>query len=189
MSWLGWSLAVLAVLLLVALAAPVWLSFEIRRHGTLRVRARLRALYGLIQAEIGTRDKTAARKVPTSRPARVRGRVSAALFSRGFVAALWRYLRRLVAAIKVVDLRARIRVGLADPADTGVLWGAVATPAVLVGALYPQLRIEPSFESACLDIDARGQLLAVPLHVMAITAVFFLSPATLRALMAMRRRR
>lgn len=101
-----------------------------------------------------------------------------------------RLLRSLRRGVRVREVKLRARVGLGDPADTGMLVGWAA-PLLAVARAAPglDLRLEPDFAREVLEGEARGELRAFPLLVLPPLLRFALSPATLRALRALRSRR
>ena len=85
-------------------------------------------------------------------------------------------------AVRVHQLRLRVRLGLDDPADTGRLWafmGPLAAAAHRSSGV--QIRLEPDFTEATLAFEASGRLSVVPLRMLALVLGFALSPSSLRA--------
>jgi hypothetical protein len=103
---------------------------------------------------------------------------------------LLRLARSLRRAVRVKELCVRARVGLGDPAETGMLMGWAA-PLLVVARAVPgmDVRIEPDFVSSVLEGEARGELRACPLLVLPPLLRFALSPGTLRSLRALGRGR
>ncbi len=192
--------ASLAVAIVALLAARVTIAVEVTRAEKLRARARLIALYGLVDTEVSTKPrahgqdarepvhrmstKKAAGK-NKKRTARSPGtsfrRAWAALSSEGVAAAFSRYVSRLWHSFDCSELSASLRVGLADPADTGLLWGVVGPFAITLSNRHPDFSATPVFDTECLDIQAKGRLSVVPLMVIAATLTFVLTPAVWRA--------
>lgn len=99
-------------------------------------------------------------------------------------------LRSLRRGVRVREVKLRARVGLGDPADTGMLVGCVA-PLLGVARAAPglDLRLEPDFVREVLEAEARGELRAFPLLVLPPLLRFALSPSTVRGVRALRSRR
>jgi hypothetical protein len=99
-------------------------------------------------------------------------------------------LRSLRRGVRVREVKLRARVGLGDPADTGMLVG-FAAPLLGVARAAPRLdlRLEPDFTREVLEGEAQGQLRAFPLLVLPPLLRFALSPSTVRAVRALRARR
>lgn len=170
----------LSAVSIVLLAARVTLIVEVQRTKRLHTRARLIALFGLIDTELKGRGRTRPTKSKRA-PGRARPpRLLSAFASEGFLAALVRYLRRLTRAVQVRNLRGKLRVGLEDPADTGMAWGFVGPVHALVIRHFPNLEVTPTFDGARFEIDAHGSVALVPLEVIGVTLAFVLSPPALR---------
>lgn len=187
--------AALLGLVLGLLAVPVAVAFRCQRTGTLRGQVRVRWLFGLVRLRIGwptahagraasdTRGSARAREARTGRGKR-RGHVRVLRLLRD--AALRRRVVRLArdvfAALHLRQLSLRARLGLGDPADTGRLWALLGpVHAAAQGRAGIELQIEPAFQDAVFEFDARGRCLLVPLQFLALAAAFVFSPATIRA--------
>ena len=107
-------------------------------------------------------------------------RAMAALRTPGLPAAAGRLLARLAGAVRL--RRASAAVRLADPADTGRLWGLVGPGAA---ALPPEWRsrihLRPDFSPGVGEVTGRLTARVVPLRLVAAVAAFALSPPALRA--------
>jgi hypothetical protein len=99
-------------------------------------------------------------------------------------------LRSLRRGVRVREVKLRARVGLGDPADTGMLVG-FAAPLLTVARAAPglDLHLEPDFAQEVLEGEARGGLRAFPLLVLPPLLRFALSPSTVRAVRVLRSRR
>jgi hypothetical protein len=183
--------------LLALLGAPVELAFRLEGAAPLAGEVRVRWLLGLVRLRIplpgAAREPGEAAAPPEGgrRPARGRarrpaprrpGRYVEVLRQEAFRARAWRLARDLVRAVRVRRLRLWARVGLDDPADTGMLW-AVLGPlgAVALGLRRAEVRIEPEFAEAALRFRTDGRVVVVPLQLLALAAAFALSPPSLRA--------
>ena len=188
-------IAGLALLGVLILSVHFDLAFNIERDTELRKRLRLTWLFGLVGRELGggrprssrrQRRKEAKRgEAEKPRASRRRGtfRVPLALFStRGFPQRLYKLLRTLLRAIKVRELKAHIRVGLGDPAETGWFFAAV-WPMV---ALFPtpnalDIKIEPDYSHATLEGYGQGRVRIFPIQLLGLAIWFVCSITTLRA--------
>ena len=80
-----------------------------------------------------------------------------------------------------------MRLGLDDPADTGLLWGVIGPVAALLGAAERiSVRVEPDFAAETIDVDSSGQIRLIPLRPLVLTAMLGCSPAIWRGLRHMR---
>jgi hypothetical protein len=182
-----WILAVIAGLLLFAvlvLAVPVDLTFQIRRDGAFSSKVRIGWLFNRIG-----RDLTGRKEPEKTQPARKRPRAKpflAMVRSRGFLRRLLRYLRDVLRAMQLRELEGDLRVGLSDPADTGMLFALIMPVTAGVRAAVPvDVRIRPDFQRPVLQGYLNGDLRVVPIRLLAVSLVFACSPATLRGLRAM----
>jgi hypothetical protein len=171
--------------LLGLLAVPVDLRFAV--GPTARPRLELAWAFGLWRGELQGRRGSVRR--------RSRGRWSeAAAWARawreGLGERLPRLLRSLRRGVRVRELRLRARVGLGDPADTGLLVGWAA-PLLAMARAAPRLdlHLEPDFAREILEGEARGELRAFPLLVLPPLLRFALSSSTVRGVRALRSRR
>jgi hypothetical protein len=92
------------------------------------------------------------------------------------------FVKRVIAAIRLRDFSLRMRLGLDDPADTGLLWALLGTASAFV-----PMDVAPDFTGETLEVDTQGNVRIVPVQLAWITARFALSPATVRAAWAWRR--
>ncbi len=183
--------ALLIALTLVALAARVSIGVEFAYADELRGHARLRALFGLVDTELSTSSgakrsprrherRSKERRKRTSRRVAPR-RVLAALDSDGVLAASRLYAQRLRQALRFSELFASFRIGLDDPADTGLAWGFCGPLAIILSDRHPGLSLTPVFERPCFEADVKGSLSVMPLALIAATLAFMLTPAVLHA--------
>ena len=114
-------------------------------------------------------------------PRRAARRLRAALATRG----LGSRLARLIADVGLVllprTLDARMRIGLEDPASTGVLYGAAHAAAWLPARRGWRLEVEPAFTGPTLAGRARAEWVLRPLRVLRPLGSFLLSPPVWRA--------
>ena len=110
--------------------------------------------------------------------------------TKGLARGLLKLSRRILSSVRVRHLDARLRIGLDDPADTGMLYAALWP--VLVPLTYnssTNVRLELSFEEPALEFTARGRIRVFPIQLVWSVLLFALSPAALRAMKRMVMRR
>ena len=170
--------ALVLVGLLGLLAVPIDLRFAL--GGAVRSRLELAWGFGLWRGELHGRRGHA------SRPSRGRWADPAAwvrAWREGLGDRVPPLLRSLRRGVRVRELRLRARVGLDDPADTGMLVGWAAPLLAMALAAPPlDVHLEPDFAREILDGEARGELRAFPLLLLPPLLRFVLSPTTVRAL-------
>jgi len=179
----------LAAALLLLLAVPVDVGFEVHRRERTESRVRIGWLWGRVRFPVSDGgDKAPRTKRPKRRRARKPGRPSpgrrviAMARSPHFPRRALRLVRDLSARVRFSTLECSARLGLDDPADTGRLWGLLGPVAALL-ALPRAARVElsPEFGGALFHLDARGEARVVPAAVLVTVLAFLLAPATLRA--------
>lgn len=177
----------LLALALALLAVPVELAFDgafdVDAPTAARGELTLGWMFGIVSVRLrAPRPRAAARPGTTAhpraqRPARrgtARRRAVELLRQAAFRRRLWQLLADLLRALHPEDLRLTMRIGLGDPADTGLLW-AVLGPLGAALQRCSDVSIEPQFAEAALAVEARGRLRGVPLQVIALLAGFVLS--------------
>lgn len=192
MTWV-WVVAALLALLLGLLAVPLQIAFSAAMdlpQRPLTRSLRFRWGFGLIDvAPAGRRAPTAVagRPRPTRRqPARV---ATKSLLRRP---AFWRHLasllRRLLRRLRVLRLRLDATVGLDDPADTGILWGATVPALVTLLPSHAGVAIRPHFAGPACAFDAEGEVRLIPLLLLGVLLRFAVAPTTWRILWSALRR-
>jgi hypothetical protein len=189
------SLLVLVLLLLI----PVDVDFRVAREERSRSDLSVGWMFGLLRKEIEVGPRSRRQGPNPRRPEtdgkRTRSKRAAAHLAilartRGFPYRCLRLIRELLLQAKIRELRLRGRLGLNEPADTGLLFAAL-TPALCYLSASPSVSVslEPDFQEVSLTGQANGAFRIVPMQVMWILVLFLLSPETLRAAWSLARRR
>ena len=179
----------IVLLIILLFSIPVDMAFDVGGPGAARSRMRVGWLFGLLGKEIGR-----SRKKPRERASKSRKKKRSAnpflslLLTKGVARELVKLFRRILRGVRVKHLDARLRIGLDDPADTGMLYSS------LWPVLFPltnniSARLELSFEEPALDLTARGRIRVFPIQMVWSVLRFALSPAGLRAMKRMVMRR
>ncbi len=179
--------------LVVLLAVPVDVAFRLEHAGALECRLTVRWMFGLVKVRTTVprvrrhpaRPEAApkrAEKRAQRKPRRPPAAFLATLRQTAFRRRVYRFGNDLVRAAHVSRLRLRMRLGLGDPADTGLLWGIVGPlHAMAQGLRAADVRIEPEFVDPVFELQAQGRLLVFPLQFLALAVSFALSPSSIRA--------
>lgn len=182
-------LVALMAVVVAILAIPIDIAFTVQRQDKIQGRVTIGWLFGLVQIPVQPKGGVARPAAPKKdkRTRKQHGpHTWAMLYSKGFLNRLIRLLRRLRDCIHISHLRLHVLLGLADPADTGQLWGLIGLLALTFPApAGTDLAIQPEFTGATFKIDGEGVVRIVPIEIMATLIVFTLSPVTLRALFAL----
>lgn len=179
------AVAVILGLLALLLAVPVTVAFELAGMAPLRGQVWVRALFGLIQFHIPTPVAQEAPEHPASRKRRTRGGGGAnaldALRQAEFRRRIYRLARDLFGAAHLHQVRLRMRLGLGDPADTGLLWAFVG-PLNAMAQDMPNVDvgIEPDFMEPVCEFEVHGRLMLIPLQLLTLAIAFALSPTSMR---------
>lgn len=194
MATVALTLGLLLALLVAFLAIPLTVVFSVRRIGAVKGIVRFRWLFGLVRFQLrfprasgdGSRPAPAParKKAPSAKKGR-KGRAGAFLSlvrDRAIRRRVRRFVGDLLRAADARDLLLRLRIGLGDPADTGILWALVGPVAGLARNLRgANVEIDPAFTEAVFAVECHGQVRFVPIRIVGLAAVFALSPTMLRA--------
>ena len=167
---------------ILVLSIPIEMAFDTSRPGA---KARVGWAFGLLWKDIGGKKKKP--KEPKE-PKKKKRRPGAKAFldflaTRGSASGLLKLARRMIGGIRVKQLDAHLRMGLDDPADTGMLY-SVTSP-ILIPLNYigsSNVGMELCFEEAILDFKGQGHVRVVPAQMIWAVLVFGLSPAGLRVI-------
>ena len=166
------------------ISIPVDMAFDVGGPGAARSRMRVGWLFGLFGKELGRRRKRPKERAPRKEKKKRSAKpFLSLLMTKGVARGLLQLCRRILSSIRVRHLDARLRIGLDDPADTGVLYAALWP--VLVPLTYnssTKVRMELSFDEPALDLTARGQIRVIPIQMVWSVLLFALSPTALRAM-------
>lgn len=181
-----WILAALLAAGLLLLAVPFDLEFRLARYsGKTRLEVRLGWLFGLVRMPIRQPGAAGKDKKPKPKPKRraARSHGLTLLKEPGMARRLTAFVRDLLGCLHVRSLRLEGRLGLDDPADTGMLWGFVGPLlAVLQSLPGTRVAVDPDFTGAALELEGQGALRIVLLELLWTLLRFLLAPVTLRAL-------
>ena len=187
----------LLALLIALLAIPLSMSFSFTRHRSIQASAQFHWLFGLVKFQAHFPDETPSIKqektTPKKKPKPHRDMnnkrdIIILLKQSTFRQHIIKFIKNLMRASHARDLYLLLRIGLGDPADTGILWAVIGPLCGMMKNLKSaKIEIEPEFIDSVLEIESRGHLHLVPLQFIALTIGFMFSPTTLRAWYVMRR--
>lgn len=183
------------------LAVPVQIAFRLRRLDRLEGSATFIWLFGVVRVPVplDEKQKDGSAKDPSAekpgagqeaKPERAGWSFQKPLiiirsgpFRRRVVKLIW----DLAGSIKATGVEFHAVAGLDDPADTGMLFGAIY-PAL--AALNPPhssaVSIQPDFAGEIFQFTGSGTIRLVPLQVLFIAVFFILSPAALKMIWILR---
>lgn len=183
-------IAVATGVIVILLAVPLQMTWEISHCHSTHVNMNIHWLFGLIRHQIDIPATTQHQSIPAPKresqaqtgnsgsTRNLRKLMRHAAFRRHAC----HYARKLLRATHPQDLDLDFRVGLGDPSDTGRLWSVLGpASAIMAGLRCARVRINPDFSDRVLDVRGRGVFLLVPLEIIVLAVGFFLSPASFHA--------
>jgi len=186
---------VIALLLVMALLAiPLELRFRLSRHEVIEGDATLVWLFGLLKVNLSNAETSLEgddKKKAAKRNKRGSSflSLSRALRQKPVRSRLIRFVRDIWHAIKREDFRLFIRLGLGDPADTGMLWAIIGPlSGMLFAAEDADITIEPDFIESAMALESSGKIRLIPLQLLYLIMGLLLSPTIWRGLRASRNR-
>jgi len=142
-------------------------------------------MFNLISKDLKRKKKPKKEKAKEKRKRRIKPFI-AMLRARGFLRRLLRFVRDIFRILHVREFALDLRIGLSDPAETGMLFALIAPAAVQLRAFTPlDIQIQPDFEQTGLQGYFKGRLRIFPIQLIIVGTLFALSPATIRAIKSM----
>lgn len=187
--WVVATLASLAAVIILVLCIPLDAVLRIDVHGRPKSQVRLVWFFGLVSKEITRGKKVPEEKkrvVEDKRKPRKRRLKARTIFqilrTKGLLKQLKLLLHDILKCLKIRDLRVNFRVGLDDPADTGLLFALISPATFFLGSSrVHEIRVEPSFEDAFVfEGYLSGALRLVPIQLAIPFLRFVFSLATIR---------
>ncbi len=185
--WLIVALASLAVLFLLLLSIPLELALRLDVGSGTRFSLKLKWLFGLVSREMA-KGKKKARPVKPEKQ-RKKKRIGARDFiniirTRGLPGQLKILVTDVLGSLKIRRARADFKVGLDDPADTGLLMAVIGPSLILLPASTRRhILIQPSFEGAAiLEGHAQAAVRLLPIRLVIPVLRFIFSLPTLRVI-------
>lgn len=187
--WVIVTLASLAVILILVLSVPFNTVLHVDVHGRPRFRLKLSWLFGLITKEVekGGKKPTEKKKVVKEKQKlaeskRRIGDIFEILRTRGLLRQLIVLIRDVLKRFKIRDFIVDFRVGLGNPADTGLLFALIGPATFLLSSSFPhRIRVEPSFEDeTAFEGHLSGTVRLRPIQLVSPLIKFTFSLATIR---------
>ena len=170
------------VLVVLALSVPVDVVLDLDTVARPKFRVRLTWLFGLVSKEVRKGEKRPEKKERRRKRPGIRAIVEI-LRARGFLSQLQKLIRDTFRCLEIKRLECDLRVGLDDPADTGLLFAVVGPITIFLGnSLFRRIRVWPSFEEAVFEGHAHGVIRVQPIKLFPPLMRFIFSLLTLRVL-------
>ena len=182
-----WIIAGIILLVVLVLSIPVDLTFEIATQSTSGQKMRVGWLFGLVGKDILPGKKKPPKKKKPEKVRKVKkrkrpspGLVLSVLRTRGLVTWVAKFIRRMLRSFHFRNLDASLRLGMSDPADTGLMYG-LTWPAFLPRSSDTiRFRMEPAFEGPVFEVALQGTVRVFPAQFVANVVSFVISPPGLR---------
>lgn len=179
-------LAGLFGLFLFLIAVPIELKFQFDSLNSPRFRMRIGWLFSLVELDLPHRKQSSKQSRKRVKPKRKRTgyRVFLKLLSRPLLLRFLDFIRKTCRAVHLKQLRADIRAGLGEPADTGILFGAVS-------ALFPfrgmtevvRMQWEPDFgQEPVIEGTSEGTIRLRPIEMAPAVIGFVFSKPVLKTM-------
>ena len=179
--------AVVLFILFFLLIIPVEAEFKFNNLSGDEKTVRLRALFGLVsktvypsvKSEKQKGKESAVKKKNKSGPGF--SKVVSVLENRKFLKKTLRTLKKLILSIKPELKLFHFRLGLSDPADTGIIWGLIGPlSGIFFGFTEKDVIIEPDFLDPSLGLNTSGSLSFIPLELLFIAFGYLFSPTVIK---------
>jgi hypothetical protein len=164
-------LAAFLLFCLLQLLLPVDLSFSLEKEETLTYRAELGLLFGLLSVDLTRIAKKSAKQASPKRRKRTKPRFSSVFANEGSVTRFIRLMRNLLRSFQVRELTLHCRVGLGDPAHTGMLMG-LFHPFLLPGR---DITLTADFQEAVFEGYCSAKVRLLPVRVIGPLLAFAVS--------------
>ncbi len=188
--WVVATLASLALLIILALCIPLDVTLHIDMYGRPKARTRLVWLFGLVSKETRKErkkpeEKREAVKVKRKLSER-RGRAKAIfqiLRTKGLLRQFKHLLKTMLSHLKIRDLRVNLRVGLDNPADTGLLFAFIGPATLFLNSSFiHEIRVQPVFDKAVFEGYLYAAVRLRPIQLVPPLLRFAFSLTTMRVL-------
>jgi len=191
------TIACLLALLIALLAIPLSMRFSFTCHRSVQTYVHFHWLFGLIKFQAHFPNEASSIKrekaVPKEKSKPHKEMNNAGDFLVLFKQSIFRqhivkFIKNMLRASHAQDFYLLLRIGLGDPADTGILWAVIGPLSGIMKNLHNvKIEIEPEFINSVLEVESRGYFHLVPLQFIALTIGFIFSPTTIRAWHVMHR--
>ena len=178
--WVIATLAGLVGLIILILCVPLDAALSMDASGRPKFRLRLVWLFGLISKEVSREKKKPEEKLKKKREIGFRS-ILKILQARGLPGQLKDLVKDILSQSKIKDLVANFKIGLDNPADTGLLFALIGatTPFLRLPSQY-QITVQPSFDKAVFEGFSYGHVRLRPIRLVGPFIRFVFSLATLR---------
>lgn len=182
--------AVVLFILFFLLIIPVEAEFRFNNLSGNEKTVKVRAFFGLISKTVypsfqsenqKNKEKTVNKNKKENKSGNEFSKIISVLKNGKFLRKTIHTFKKLILSIKPDLKQFHLRLGLYDPADTGIIWGLIGpVSGILYGFTEKDVIIEPDFLDPALGLDTKGSLSIVPLQILFIVLGFIFSPVVIK---------
>ncbi|MFP3974956.1 MAG: DUF2953 domain-containing protein [Chloroflexota bacterium] len=185
--------ASLVALIGLILCVPVDSTFRVDVYGKPKFSVRIEWLFGLVGREITDHEKKGkGKREEAQRGPRLKGKAHNVrmgmdiLRTRGFPGHVQGLIKDLIHRIEIRNLSMDFRIGLGDPADTGLLFAVINPTLLFLRPSSASINLQPAFENDFLiEGYSYGRVRLCPIHFVLPSLRFIFSLTTARVVIKM----
>jgi hypothetical protein len=163
---------------IVLLAIPIELDFYLKKDETLDYRAELCLLLGLVTIDMTSKDMKRKKRILPKKQKSGKVHLMPLLKNRGFIKRIIRLIRDLLHSLQIRELNLHCRIGLDDPADTGMLLG-LFWPLLLP---WKNARLKADFQEAVFEGYCKAKIRLFPIQIIGYLLAFIFCKVTISAM-------
>jgi len=177
---------IILFILLLLLLIPVDLSFKYKNFEGPVKKVRLSWFFGLISFKVypkkaSTKVKKEVIPPPEGKKGPGISKITKILGNRKFTSKTYNTIRSLLKSLKPNIDSFNLKLGLSDPADTGLLWGLMGpVSGMFYGFTDKDIYIEPDFLDPAFNLETEGKISIIPLETLIISVSYILSPTVIK---------
>ena len=185
-----WAIGVVGGLIALAifiLWVPLDIVLNVNIHGKPEVRLRFSWFFGLVSRDMpGAREKPVAKKKTEKAKEKRRWRDIRTIFkllrTKGLLRNFIKLVKGIFSCFRFRDMVTDFRIGLGDPANTGLLFAVLGPACVVIGSSrFSRINIQPAFDdSVVLDGYSHGTARLHPIRLVPPLLKFTFSTPTAR---------
>ena len=187
--WVIIILVSLAVLITLILSVPLDFAFQMDTHKSPKFKIRLVWLFGLVDKDLKQlRQKPKKKEKVVEDKQKSKDRIEAStvyqiLKTKGLLKKFKRLLMDVLSCLKLNKLAANLRIGLDNPADTGLLFALIGPANLVVSSCSShEISVQPSYDDeATLEGHLHGTVSLRPIQLVAPLAKFAFSLPAIRS--------
>lgn len=187
--WVAIALTSLAVILVLVLCVPLTITLHTRIYGRPELVLQISWFFGILNKELsGTRKEPGDKKKPSGGRRMAEWRRLGTIYKILRIKGLLKQCRTLVwdvlASLSVSKLAIDLKLGLGNPADTGLLFAVLGPAIPFVKFPFPhEIRLQPAFsDEMVFQGFSQGKIRVLPIQLVPPVFKFAFSLPSLRAL-------